>query len=352
LKLGKKNSWIILILLCITLIVVIQSVRHFFREEERHARVHIREAVKKKYPKAVTRLKAMYGLKRFVEAKSSVKRDAKASEVILIHGLDDPGKVWMNLAPALVKKGFDVWIMTYPNDQPITASALSFLEHLESHHAQGTASISIVAHSMGGLVARDMLTDPAMAYREKVDKAVVPAVELLIMVGTPNHGSSLAQFRIFTEFRDQFTNLFNRNYHWLQGILDGAGEAGIDLMPGSEFLLRLNRRPHPRNLNMLVIAGVMSPWQKNEIEAFTRNIEAKTPENSRPAVKKMEIALLAVSNEVGDGLVSVDSARLSGVPLRIVEGTHLSMIRNIRQDSQQIPPAIPVIFEHLSRNLK
>ncbi|MBW1608236.1 MAG: acetyltransferase [Deltaproteobacteria bacterium] len=351
-KAGKKIPWIMLILLCITLIVVIQGVRHFFREDERQARVQIREAVKHKYPEAVTRLKAMYGLKPFVKPKPSVKRDAQASEIILVHGLDEPGKVWMNLAPALVMEGFSVWIMTYPNDQPITASAQFFLEHLESHHPSGTGNISIVAHSMGGLVAREMLTDPAMAYFEKVDTGTLPAVERLIMVGTPNHGSALAQFRIFTEFRDQLTNLFNQNYHWLQGILDGAGEAGIDLIPGSKFLLKLNRRSHPRNLNMLVIAGVMSPWQRNEIEEFTRKIAVELPEGSRPAVKKMEEVLLSVSNEVGDGLVSVDSAQLPGVPLRLVQGTHLSMIRNIRQGSQRVPPAIPVILEQLNRSDK
>ena len=61
----------------------------------------------------------------------------------------------------------------------------------------------------------------------------------------------------------------------------------------------------------------------------------------------MENMLLLASNEVGDGLVSVRSAQLSGVPLRIVQGTHLSIIRNITSDRQRIPPAIPIIMEQL-----
>ena len=243
-----------LIVLCVTLIVVIQAVRYFFREEERQTRIHIREAVKKKYPEAVKRIKATYGLRPFERPIPSVKRDVQATEVILVHGLDEPGKVWMNLSPALVKEGFPVWIMTYPNDQPIIESAQFFLKHLKLHNGSGTGSISIVAHSMGGLVAREMLTDPSFSYAEKADKGELPAVELLIMVGTPNHGSGLAQFRAFTEFRDQLGNLFKGNYHWLQGIVDGAGEAGIDLIPGSKFLKTLNSRPHPYNVSMLVIA--------------------------------------------------------------------------------------------------
>ena len=350
-KIGKSNLWIILFLLGITLIVVIQVMRYYFRAEERRTRVYIREAVKKKYPQAVNQLKANYGLRPFENPKPLLKPDIQRPKVILVHGLDDPGKVWVNLAPVLANAGFHVLIMTYPNDQPITESAQFFLKHIESSSLSRTESISIVAHSMGGLVAREMLTNPALFYTEKVDKGKLPAVELLIMVGTPNHGSGLAQFRIFTEFRDQLANLFNENYHWLQGILDGAGEAGIDLIPGSKFLRKLNDRPHPRNVNMLVIAGAMSPWQKNEIEEFTRTLEVKLPGDARDTAKKMENVLLSMSNEIGDGLVSVDSARLPDVPIRIVKGTHLSMIRNIRTGSQRIPPAIPIIIEQLDRSV-
>jgi pimeloyl-ACP methyl ester carboxylesterase len=351
LKLGKKNLWIILIVLSIMLVAVIQVVRHFFRGEERQIRTHIREAAKEKYPKTVNRLMASYGLRPFEQSKPSVKLVTQTTEVILVHGLDDPGKVWMNLAPVLLKEGFSVWIMTYPNDQPITESAQFFLKHLKSHNASGTGSISIVAHSMGGLVAREMLTDPSLSYAERTDKGELPAIEQLIMVGTPNHGSGLAQFRIFTEFRDQLRNLFKGNYHWLQGIIDGAGEAGIDLIPGSKFLVSLNSRPHPRNVSMLVIAGLMSPGQKYKIEELAHNLEAKLPGDTRVAAKQMENVLLSVSKQVGDGLVSVNSARLSGVPLKIVQGTHLSMIRNIRAGSQRIPPAIPIIIEQLNPSL-
>ena len=331
--------------------VVIQVARHFFREEERRIRTYIREAVKKEFPETFNQLKTLYGLKHFGQSKTPLKFDIQASEVILVHGLDEPGKVWMNLAPALVENGFPVWTMTYPNDQPITESARFFFECIESHRLAKTKNISIVAHSMGGLVAREMLTQPSLSYTEKVDKKELPAVWQLIMVGTPNHGSELARFRIFTEFREQIASLFSEKHHWLQGILDGAGEAGIDLTPGSSFLERLNRRPHPRNVNMLVIAGTMSPWQKNEIENFAHNLKIKLPEDSRIAVKEMENVLLLVSNEIGDGLVSVRSAQLSDVPLRIVQGTHLSMIRNITADSQRIPPAIPIIIEQLHRAL-
>jgi len=58
----------------------------------------------------------------------------------------------------------------------------------------------------------------------------------------------------------------------------------------------------------MVIAGVMSPVQKNKIEELAHNLEVKLPGDTRVAAKKMENVLLSVSKQVGDGLVSVNSA--------------------------------------------
>ena len=194
-----------------------------------------------------------------------------------------------------------------------------------------------------------MLTDPALDYAGKDARGELPPVDMFIMVGTPNHGSELARFRVFTEFRDQMTNVLNKNYHWLQGIVDGIGEAGIDLLPNSEFLQRLNRRPHPANVRMLVVAGVMSVKKKQEIKDMARSLEQKMPEAARSATHKLTDGLIAMAEQVGDGLVSVNSARLPGVPLKIVTGTHLSVIRNLIPGSQRVPPAIPVIREAFAR---
>jgi hypothetical protein len=59
----------------------------------------------------------------------------------------------------------------------------------------------------------------------------------------------------------------------------------------------------------------------------------------------MSEGLIAMTEQIGDGLVSVESARLPGVPLKTVQGTHLSIIRNLSTESQRVPSAIPVIRE-------
>jgi len=346
-KIFKKRKWVVAAGLFLAVLIVIQVGRHFFRDQEWKTRNFIYTRVKKAIPEAVKRLEKTNGLIPFEMDGKFFDRQT-IGIVILIHGLDEPGQVWMNLAPALYEKGFKVLLMTYPNDQPIQASSKFFFKQMSSYFKGGNKAVSIVAHSMGGLISRDMLTDPLFAYSQKVEQGKVPRIDNLIMVGTPNHGSELAQFRFFTEIRDQLHHLFNKDAHWLNGLLDGAGEAGIDLLPGSRFLTRLNSRPLPDNLNIQVIAGIVSPWSETQIPALIQRLEQSLPLETRPASLALEKALMSMSRTIGDGLVSVDSAKLKGVPLTTVGGTHLTMIRNISESSPRIPPAVPLILKMLT----
>jgi hypothetical protein len=57
--------------------------------------------------------------------------------------------------------------------------------------------------------------------------------------------------------------------------------------------------------------------------------------------------MIAMTHGLGDGLVTVESTRLEGVPHRTVDGTHLSMIRNITSDRRRTPPAVTIIIDYL-----
>jgi pimeloyl-ACP methyl ester carboxylesterase len=140
----------------------------FFPEQEKELRRQFREAVERQFPDQAAEEASTYGLHKFQPntAIPQVKAPLK-STIVLIHGLDDPGKVWMNLAPALAVEGFDVWLMRYPNDQPIAASSRFFRDKLRDLKKSSCHKISIVAHSMGGLVSRELLTSPELSYLEK-----------------------------------------------------------------------------------------------------------------------------------------------------------------------------------------
>jgi pimeloyl-ACP methyl ester carboxylesterase len=281
-----------------------QVTRSFWTEEEKQLRSQIRSSFEQQFTDEIAQSKKRFGLKAFNP------HSPDARHIILIHGLDDPGKVWMNLAPALARLNHNVWIMTYPNDQPIKESAFLFNEQLKQLKQEGISDISVIAHSMGGLVSREVLTNSQTLCKAKA--CTRSHIRQLIMVGTPNHGSELARFRSFAEFREQTERLIEGEARWLDWIADGAGEAGIDLLPKSQFLLELNQRPLPDNTDYFIIAGAVTDQE-----------------------------------DIGDTLVSLDSAKLESVPFEVVSGNHLSMIRNISVSSRRIPPAIPVITKLL-----
>jgi pimeloyl-ACP methyl ester carboxylesterase len=349
-KKGKRRRWLILIGLAFGLMVLWYFGLGFFPEQEKELRQLLRQAVVRQFPDQAAEVASTYGLHKFQPnaATAQVKAPFK-STVVLIHGLDDPGKVWMNLAPALAAEGFDVWIMQYPNDQPIAASSRFFMDQLRDLDKNIYPKISIVAHSMGGLLARELLTSPELLYLEKTRSGLVPEVVQLIMVGTPNHGSELARFQLLTEFRDQWIHATEGKGHWLKWILDGAGEAKIDLLPDSKFLTDLNARPHPEGVKMSVIAGVATPWDSDEIDRFIISVHDQVPENELHTPSELEKFRISLTDNLGDGLVTVTSSRLEGIPHRIVRGTHLTIIRNVSEEDERIPPAVPIIIAQLKQ---
>jgi pimeloyl-ACP methyl ester carboxylesterase len=350
-KKGKRRRWLIITGIAFGMIIVWYLGLGFFPEQEKQVRRQFREAVKRRFPDQAAEVASTYGLYKF-QTSTAISRDKApfTATIILIHGLDDPGKVWMNLAPALTEEGFEVWILRYPNDQPIEASSRFFLDKLRDLKKSGIHKISIVAHSMGGLVSRELLTNPQLSYFDKIRSGVVPEIVELIMVGTPNHGSELARFQLITEFRDQWIQATEGKGHWLKWILDGAGEAKIDLLPGSKFLTELNARPHPEKVKMSVIAGVASPWDTDEIDRFIQSVHDQVSENEGHKRGDLEKLRLSLADSFGDGLVALSSSRLEGIPLRIVRGTHLTMIRNVSESNDRIPPAVPIIIERLKQS--
>lgn len=328
-----------------------QLVTSPYVEEEKALRSQVRKTVMEKFPELAEDFSQTIGLFPFTENRKIVAGDAQIRNVVvLIHGLDDPGRVWQNLAPQLAQAGSDVWLMNYPNDQPIVESTLLFFEELKSLRQHGISRVSIVAHSMGGLISRDLLTNPEIAYMSQAKQdEVVPQVERLIMIGTPNHGSQMARLRFFSEVRDHFDRLIKGQFNGLGFILDGAGEAKIDLLPGSLFLTELNKRPPPEGVDMLIIAGISAPWSDDDIDNMLRDIGQKVGEVRAQEVQKIGIFMKSMSNGLGDGLVTLESAMLPGVPYLTVSGTHLSMIRNISRESKRVPPAVPIVVNQLNK---
>ena len=174
--------------------------------------------------------------------------------VVLIHGLDSEKECMASLAELLHQSGYQVGYFSYPDDQAIHDSTLFFAERMIGLRQQfPTLKLDIIAHSMGGLVVRD--------YIEGNDYA--GGVDRLIMVGTPNGGSSWSSCRFLLEAQEQFHEWrHDPEYSCTWSITDGLGEAGRNLKPHSKFLNELNSRPRRTGIRYTIIAGNQSPTSR------------------------------------------------------------------------------------------
>ena len=101
---------------------------------------------------------------------------------------------------------------------------------------------------------------------------------------------------------------------------------------------------------MLIIAGITSPWNESDINRWISSLRQKVSDDQQKRVDELGKNMISMTHGLGDGLVTVESTRLEGVPHRTVDGTHLSMIRNITSGSRRIPPAVPIIVDRLKRD--
>lgn len=309
----KKRHRLLYVGAAVLVFVAMSLLFDLFPDQQRELLRGLRDAAEDTFPEQAARAADSYGLIRHTnKTAESTEFDPEAPSVVLIHGLDDPGKVWKSLAPVISSMNVNVWLMRYPNDQPIVDSSSFVFSEMRRLSQLGVEEIALVTHSMGALVSREMLTRPQIAYADAARARKVPSVTALIMLAPPNHGSQMARFRMLSEVREQWVYAMEGGTNLLRGIVDGAGEARLDLIPKSPFLTTLNGRPHPDGVELLIVAGVIRPF-------------------------------------AGDGLVSVESTRLDGVDHHIVPGTHATMIRNLAAGSSRVPPAVPIVTQALKQ---
>ncbi len=282
------------------------------------------------------------------------------SAVVLIHGLDDSGDVWRELAPALHQAGRCVLFFEYPNDQGVALSADALAACLRAARARGVERVDLVCHSMGGLVARDVLTREG-AYAGVGDAQLgLPDVDRVVLIATPNAGAPIAWVRAPND-------LIERTIAWRHADApvgeifrlssDGDGQAGIDLRPGSAFLQDLNARPAPIGIIMTVIVAQAightpepDAWQSSNPGQASHRTESTDASHAAPSAVSAQIAADApaerrgvrtrvkswwsrvvrrVIQALGDGAVPTDSAALASADETLhVRCSHVGLLKD------------------------
>jgi pimeloyl-ACP methyl ester carboxylesterase len=183
--------------------------------------------------------------------------------------------------------------------------------------------VAILAHSMGGLIARECVEDPALDPGN---------VRKLIMIAPPNQGTLLAKVSFGTDLWEHaWGGQGSPMKRFRASVTDGMAEAIEDLEPGSEFLTRLNARDRNPNVRYTILLGTAATMRPRDMKTVrtTMNKTCGRIPFAGNCVKRCD-TYLADLDEVligkGDGVVAVKRGQLEGVEDTVLlEFGHLSV---------------------------
>lgn len=232
--------------------------------------------------------------------------------VILVHGFNSTPERNAAVMKPVRAAGFPCASFAYPNDWELIESTALFsrqLKALAESHPQ--LQVALVTHSMGGLVARACLEDPALDPGN---------VRRLVMIAPPSQGTLLAHVAIATDVWEHWLGRDSGGCwaRWRDSVVDGLGEAADDLAPGSAFLTNLNGRERNPRVRYAIFLGTGASVSQDEMNWMRTAV--RTTGDHFPGVGgyagKLD-GLLGDMEELvdgkGDGVVALKRGRLDGV---------------------------------------
>jgi pimeloyl-ACP methyl ester carboxylesterase len=110
--------------------------------------------------------------------------DPGRTPVLFIHGATGSAQDWRYFVAHLDRTRYQPWIFQYPSGAPLEAMAnLLYWKILNLQVRYGFSRLEVVAHSMGGLVARRFLLDHAAEF---------PQLDQFVSISTPWGGQASA----------------------------------------------------------------------------------------------------------------------------------------------------------------
>ena len=213
-----------------------------------------------------------------------------APVVVLVHGYDwnsdnpscgmEPLEQYIHTPANMGGQTFETVCLPYRTRDGVVAGAKVLQQKI---NASGRDKVDIVAHSMGGLVAR--------YYIEKLGGK--SKVRSLTMLGTPNWGTEVAvPMCVFSMWRVRFGGTFDR--------------AACDLIPASPVILALNLFP---GSHAGVLYNVITGWVGNRLLKMPN--DCAVTEASAMGLG-FETTLLPVSHVKVSGAASVSGCTATG----------------------------------------
>jgi pimeloyl-ACP methyl ester carboxylesterase len=149
--------------------------------------------------------------------------------VLLVHGAGGYPQEWDFLTSRMDRARFQPWVFQYPSGMRIQAAVCGLSDMVEELKARyGFRELVVIAHSMGGLVARG-------AIHRSSGFSWVDDVRLLVTISTPWLGQDAARLGL--------------------GHSPYIVPSWIDLAPGSEFLFRMRHAELPSKVSYHLYFG-------------------------------------------------------------------------------------------------
>ncbi len=246
--------------------------------------------------------------------------------VCLVHGLNSNSGSFVHMVPLLEEAGFGVVVYDFPDNRDLDVTAPEFARDWAAfrRRAGERRPWAIVAHSMGGLIARHYVEGPGFAGD----------VTDLILIGPPNRGASVAKLQSVLQLVEGARAVKSRHAGALAILGDGLGESADDMLPESPFLKALNARPRRDGVRYHILAGssgFVSAAARRDIESrlgLATRAGGPLGRLARLAAGDLPSQLDEICEGTGDGCVSVASTRLEGVRDHVViPANHVELIR-------------------------
>jgi parallel beta-helix repeat protein len=168
--------------------------------------------------------------------------------VILVHGFENTPKRFTDIINdiRLTNQPWQAWTFGYPSHQSINETAREFADLVQAQ-AREFDYLYIASHSMGGLVAQQMLR---YAYDENKripgSYSFVNRIKKVIIIAAPNKGT--LSKGVYQQLFDLLLNskivqgLFNLNSRVLNELIEGKT---IERVPGIEYFVIAGTEPYP-----------------------------------------------------------------------------------------------------------